>query len=51
MPQEGAEASIEDAGNGGEGQYPNLRLVPEVAYSDGVLRACAAGVVEQGDLR
>jgi len=32
-------------------EVPDLRLVPDVAHADSVLRARASGVVEKGDLR
>jgi hypothetical protein len=39
VPEVGAETRVEDARGGGEGEGPYLRLVPEVADPDGVLRA------------
>src|SRR5918995_578620 len=51
MTQKGAEAGVENLRGGGERGGPDLRLVPEGANIDGVLRARAAGVVEKGDLR
>ena len=51
MTQKGSEAGVENLRGGGERECADLRLVPEVAHTDGVLRARAAGVVEKGDLR
>ena len=44
MTQKGAEACVENLRGGGERECADLRLVPEVAHTDGVLRARAAGV-------
>jgi hypothetical protein len=46
VTQEGAEARIQDAGGGGEGQRPDRRLVPEVADPRGVVWAFSARVVK-----
>ncbi len=51
VPEEGAEASVEDAAGGGEGEGPDLRLVPEIADPDGALGAFAARVAQQRYLR
>jgi hypothetical protein len=51
MSQKGAEAGVEDPGGGGEGEGPDLRLVPKLPDADGVLGTCAAGIIEHGDLR
>jgi hypothetical protein len=51
VPEEGAEAGVEDAGGRGEGEGPDLRLVPETANPDGALRTFAARVVEERYLR
>jgi hypothetical protein len=51
VPEIGAEAGVEDLWGGGEGERPDLRLVPELPNADGVLRASAAGIVEEGDFR
>ena len=46
VTQKGAEARVEDAGCGGEGEGPDLRLVPEVADPRGVAWAFSARVVK-----
>jgi hypothetical protein len=50
VTQKGAEAGVEDFRGGGEGERPDLRLVPEVAYAEGILRARTASVVEGRNL-
>lgn len=51
VPEERAEAGVEDAGGGGEGEGPDLRLVPEVPDPRGILWALPARVEEERYLR
>jgi hypothetical protein len=51
VSEEGAQASVKHTCVGGEGESPDLRLVPELPNAGGVLRALAAGVPESYDLR
>jgi len=51
VPEKGAEAGIEDLRSGGEGKRPDLRLVPELAYYNSILRFRSAGIREERDLR
>ena len=52
VPEKGAEAGVEDARGEGEGERPDLRLVPELPDPDRVVwTLCAARVVEEGYLR
>src|SRR4029450_3977965 len=51
VPEVGAEGGVEDTRGGGERQRPHFRLVPEVAYPNGVLGARRARVPEERDLR
>ena len=50
LPQERAQSRVEDLRGGGEGERPDLRLVPEFAGAGCILRASAAGAVEEDDL-
>ena len=51
VPEERAEAGVEDAGGRGEGEGPDLRLVPEVPDPSGILWALPARVEEERYLR
>ena len=51
VPQKGAEASVENLRGTGEGQRPDLRLVPELPDAGGVIGVLAAHVVEADALR
>jgi hypothetical protein len=50
VPEEGAQAGVEYTRVRGEGEGPDLRLVPELPDTGGVLRALAADVQESYDL-
>jgi hypothetical protein len=50
VTEEGAEASVEHTCGGGEGEGPDLGLVPELPDARGVLRTLAPGVPEAYDL-
>jgi hypothetical protein len=51
VPEEGAEAGVEDAGCGGEGKGPDLRLIPELPDPHRVVRTSPARVVKERYLR
>ena len=51
VPEERAEAGVEDAGRRGEGEGPDLWLVPEVPDPRGILWALPARVEEERYLR
>jgi hypothetical protein len=51
VPEEGAQAGVEHTCVGGEGEGPDLRLVPELPDAGGVCGALAASVKEPDDLR
>ncbi len=49
VPEKGAQGGVEDARGGGEGERPDLRLVPELPDPYRIWRAFAAGIVEPND--
>ncbi len=50
VPQKGAEAGVENLRGGGEGERPDLRIVPELSDAYGILRTRATSVEEEGNL-
>jgi hypothetical protein len=51
VPQERAQARVEYAGGGREGEAPDRRLVPKLPYSRGIIGTLAARILEADDLR